>query len=130
MDYKKILIYLILIVLLAGLWLRSETSQKEFIKKADVFTSVYASSAVLAELYRNRPEHYYMTRDSIYRENGVDSVWMFDFARRLEGREENWDRIWDEIYRKVDSLATFYKTNPVRPQPPDRPSLDSLLLEE
>jgi len=79
----------------------------------DRFASLYAGTAVVAELYRNEPERFVRARDSLYR--------LYDFTpqavdllkQKWQGREEEWYPIWVAIKRKTDSLTQYYKDHPV-----------------
>ena len=79
----------------------------------DRFASLYAGTAVVAELYRNEPKRFVRARDSLYR--------LYDFTpqavdllkQKWQGREEEWYLIWVAIKRKTDSLTQYYKDHPV-----------------
>ena len=92
----------------------------------DRFASLYAGTAVVAELYRNEPERFVRARDSLYR--------LYDFTpqavellkQKWQGREEDWYPIWVAIKRKTDSLTQYFKAHPVGH--PIGPRLDSGLV--
>lgn len=119
MDYRKIIIYLIIIALGLGYWYKMKRDDADFQNQADTFVSVYSSLSVLAELYRNEPERYDRARDSVYLEYGYTADSMEHFRENLEGDEDLWPPIWSRIRNAGDSLIEYYKENPVEHPKPD-----------
>ncbi len=113
MDYRKLIIYCIVILVGAGIWFRHKWDQKRQLAESDRFAEVYAATTVMAELYRNEPEKYFAARDSIMAAHGVDSAWVFDFRDKFKGDEEKWKGIWDHINTITDSLIEYYKLHPI-----------------
>jgi hypothetical protein len=116
LDYKKIFIYLIIIVAALGYWYKSGQDEKKRAERGLKFASVYSATAVMAELYRNEPDRFTRARDSIYTffEFNADSIQ--DYKESFDGREEEWNRIWTVIRSKTDSLIDYFKANPVEHQ--------------
>lgn len=95
------------------MWIKSAGEKKSLEGQAERFTSVYAETVVMAELYRNEPDIFFKKRDSIFHVYGVDSAWVYGFRQELETQEEKWSPLWNKIKIKVDSLVEYYKENPV-----------------
>ena len=125
MDYKKIILYFLIIVIAAALWIKSSNQDKTVQQKAERFASVYAGTAVMAELYRNEPDRFFRARDSIYAQYGVDSAWVYNLKDELSGEEEKWDPVWSSIKNKVDSLIEYHKDHPVTSVVKDSTAADS-----
>ncbi len=113
MDYKKLIIYLIVILMGVGVWFKRDRDEKRQLAVDERFAEVYAATTVMAELYRNEPERYFAARDSILTAHDVDSAWVFDFQSRYKDKEEKWTPIWARIQMITDSLIEYYKDHPV-----------------
>lgn len=113
MDYKKLIIYLIIILMGVGVWFKRKQDEGRQLADSERFAEVYAATTVVAELYRNEPEKFFAARDSILAAHGVDSTWAFDFRKKFEGNEEKWTGIWSRIEMITDSLIGYYKEHPV-----------------
>jgi hypothetical protein len=87
--------------------------QKHRQEEAERFAHVYASTMVLAELYRNEPDKYFEARDSILADHDIDIAWMDRFRRSFEGREEKWAWVFVRIDNITDSLIEYFKEHPV-----------------
>jgi len=114
LDYKKIIIYLVILLAALGYWYKVFQDEKRGLEQTDRFASVYAGTAVMAELYRNEPDRFFRARDSIYNLYKIDSMWINEFRRSHQDREEDWSLVWDAVKRKTDSLVEYYKLNPVK----------------
>ncbi|MCK5127428.1 MAG: hypothetical protein KAR42_14325 [candidate division Zixibacteria bacterium] len=124
MDYRKIFLYIVIIIAIAGFWYKSQLDEEVIAKSGDKFIQVYSSLAVLAELYRNEPDRYYQARDSVYSLYQFDGDSVTVFRETLEGTEDRWPDIWSKIRGRSDSLIEYFKSNPVDHPQPD--STDSL----
>jgi len=113
LDYKKLIIYLIVILVGAGIWFRNDRNKKRQAAEAERFAEVYAGTTVMAELFRNDAAKYFDARDSILATHDVDSAWVFEFKNRFAGDEEKWTGIWNRIEAITDSLIEYYKDHPV-----------------
>ena len=113
MDYKKIILYLIIILAALGYWYKTGQDDKKQAELSDQFTSVYAATSVMAELYRNEPERFMQARDSIYEVYDFNADSIEAFKQSFEDREDEWTGIWIVIRNKTDSLIEYYKANPV-----------------
>lgn len=113
MDYRKIIIYILIIVVAAGYWYKRKQDDKSRAEAYDRFASIYAATAVLAELYRNEPERLIRARDSLYECYGMAADSLEAFKRSLEGNEEEWSLIWAAVKRKTDSLIEYYTAHPI-----------------
>lgn len=113
MDYKKIIIYIIIVLLGVGVWFKRERDQKRQLSDSERFAEVYAATTVMAELYRNEPEKFLAARDSILAAHSVDSAWVSDFRNKFEKNEEKWTGIWNRIEGITDSLIAYYKEHPI-----------------
>ena len=113
MDYKKIIVYLIIILAAAGFWYKTERDEKNRAEAADKFTHVYAATSFLAELYRNEPERFIQARDSVYDVYNFNADSIEDFRTTFENREEDWNEVWISIRRVTDSLINHFKANPI-----------------
>lgn len=113
MDYKKAAFYIV-VILIAIFWYRyNQSEQSARLIEFDRFATVYAGVTVMAELYRNEPELFFMARDSIYESYQYNADSVDAFRLSLEGEEEDWKYVWESIRVKIDSLVEFYKLNPV-----------------
>jgi hypothetical protein len=119
LDYKKIFIYLIIILAAAGYWYKSELDEKKRAKASELFAEVYASTSVMAELYRNEPERFMTARDSIYKAYSFNADSIEAFRQTFEDREDEWTQVWIVIKNKTDSLINYFKANPVERPVPD-----------
>jgi hypothetical protein len=113
LDYKKLILYFIIIVVAVGIWFRNGLIEKRRLSDAERFAEVYAGTAVMAELYRNEPKEFFAARDSILSVHGVDSSWVRHFQNKFEGHEERWIAVWSRINAITDSLIEYYKEHPV-----------------
>ena len=112
MDYKKIAAYLVIILMALGYWYKTGLDEKRRQETYDRFAAVYASTTVLAEVYRTDSTKFFAARDSILTLYQVDSAWMDQFRQSLAGKEEEWSGVWEIIKRKSDSLIEYYKAHP------------------
>ena len=112
MDYKKIAAYLVIILMALGYWYKTGLDEKRRQETYDRFAVVYASTTVLAEVYRTDSTKFFAARDSILTLYHVDSAWMDQFRQSLAGREEEWSGVWEIIKRKGDSLIAYFKAHP------------------
>jgi hypothetical protein len=119
LNYKKIIVYLVIVIVAISLWLKSEMEESQRQEKVELFASVYAGTTVTAELYRNDPERFFIARDSIFAHHGVDSSWVSAFRQEFEGNEEIWTAAWDMIRIKVDSLVESFKNKSKAVDSPD-----------
>jgi len=119
LDYKKIIIYLIIILAASGYWLKNRLDKQYREDTATKFAHVYAGTAVMKELYRHDPESFYHARDSIYREYDFNADSIEKYRKSFEGREEEWTPIWIHIRHLTDSLVDYFKANPLEPIPTD-----------
>ena len=110
LDYKKLVILALIILTGVGYRWISINRRQDRQRQADLFASVYAGTAVMAELYRKEPPRFLQARDSILSEYGIDSLWPADYQKKNLGREEEWSLIWETIQRKVDSLVQIYRS--------------------
>lgn len=113
MDYKKIIIYIIVILVGVGIWFKRERDEKRQLADSERFAEVYAATTVMAELYRNEPQKFFAARDSILAAHGVDSAWVFDFRNKFEKNEEKWTGTWSRINAITDSLIAYYREHPI-----------------
>lgn len=113
MDYRKIIIYIVIIAMAAGYWYWTGKKSEELARKSEVFANVYAGTRVVGELYRNEPERFFRARDSIYAEYNFNADSVRIFQQLLEGDSEKWPDIWGRIRNLVDSLTTYYIENPI-----------------
>ena len=113
MDYKKIILYIVVLLAALGYWYKVSQDEKRGLEQSDRFAAVYAGTAVMAELHRNEPERFFQARDSIYKLYHVDNQWIEKFHRSHQDREEDWSLIWDAVKRKTDSLVEYFKLNPI-----------------
>lgn len=113
MDYKKIILYLIIILAALGYWYKTGHDEEKQAELSDQFVNVYAATSVMAELYRNEPERFMQARDSIYKVYDFDADSIESFKQTFEDREEEWTHIWTIIRSKTDSLIEYFKANPV-----------------
>ena len=129
MDYRKIILYLLIAIIIAALWIKSSIEEKESGDKTEVFASVYAGTAFAAELYRNEPDRFFQARDSIFKLYGVDSAWGYELKGQLSEKDEEWDPVWAIINNKVDSLVENYKNLIRTPPTEDSTATDSADIE-
>ncbi len=113
MDYKKITLYTIIILVGIGVWYKSKLDEGKREEEIERFAHVYASTTVMAELYRNEPEKFFVARDSILNEYDVDTVWLNRFQSSFDSREENWTMVFIRIQNIADSLVEYFKENPI-----------------
>jgi hypothetical protein len=126
-DYKKIAVYLLIILVGLGLWYRSKVNEARRAEQYNRFAELYAVTSVMAELYRKTPQQFYPIRDSLYRHYRMDADSVAKLKKTLEGREEEWLPIWEIIKQKMDSLMAYYRDHPLGQQPDSiSPSPDSL----
>jgi len=129
LDYRKIILYLLIVVVAGGLWLKSSSEKRSRQGQAELFSTVYAETVVMAELFRNEPDIFFLKRDSIFQVYGVDSAWLYDFRNEMETEEEKWSSIWNNVKIKVDSLTEFYKRHPIKGLDADSIKDDPLIEE-
>lgn len=125
MDYKKLGIYALIILAALGYWYKTRLDADRRLVLYDRFATVYAGVAVVAELYRNEPAKFLLARDSVYRANrfGPDSLEIV--TKLLQGREKEWDPVWELVRVKTDSLSKYFITHPVIHAPADSTGADS-----
>ena len=119
MNYGKIIICLIILVVGAAFWNRARENNRIYQHQADNFARVYAATAVVAELYRLEPDRFLRARDSIYASYQFNSDSMRNFHQRLAGQEEKWGEVWQQVWNLVDSLTHYYRDHPVSHPPAD-----------
>ena len=119
MNFKKIIIYAVLILAAIGYWYMRKDSRKEKIALYDRFATLYAETSVLAELYRNEPDKYIEARDSIYHLYGLNAESAESLKASLERDDADWGYIWAAVNRKTDTLVRYYLTHPVTHAAPD-----------
>jgi len=112
-DYKKITIYLLIVIAIAGYWYVSRRQEEKRQQAYTRFADVYASTVVMAELYRNEPDRFFQARDSIYTVYHYSRQSVDNFLKKMKDREEDWSRIWADIKRRVDTLTDYYMDNPI-----------------
>ena len=95
-----------------GYWYKTGLDEKRRQETYDRFAAVYASTSVLAEVYRTDSTKFFAARDSVLTLYHVDSAWMDQFRQSLAGKEEEWSGVWEIIKRKSDSLIEYYKAHP------------------
>jgi hypothetical protein len=120
LDYKKIIVYLIIILAAAGYWYKTERDEKNRAEATDKFTHVYAATAVFAELYRNEPERFMQARDSIYEVYSFDADSINAFRITFDNKEEEWTQVWISIRRITDSLVDYFRADPI-----EHPEIDT-----
>lgn len=113
MDYKKLILYLVVILVGTGIWFTNDRNEKRRLAESERFAEVYAATSVMAELYRTEPGRFFAARDSIMAAHGVDSAWVRRFRDRFDGHEEKWTGVWDRIDVLTDSLIEYFKMHPV-----------------
>ena len=113
MDYRKIILYLILILAALGFWHKSRHDDKKQADKAERFASVYAGTSVMAELLRHDPQRFFRARDSICNVHNFNADSIEAFRLTFENREEEWNDIWLIIKIKTDSLIAHFRANPI-----------------
>jgi hypothetical protein len=119
LDYKKLFIYLIIILAAAGYWYKSDRDEKKRAEASERFAEVYAAASVMAELYRSEPERFMTARDSIYELYNFNADSIEAFRQTFEKREDEWTQVWIVIKNKTDSLIEYFKANPVEHSVPD-----------
>lgn len=119
MDYRKIFLYLIIVLVAFWYWHSSEREEKARLAEFDRFVSVYAGTSVMAELYRNEPHRFYQSRDSIYAIYNYNADAVEQFESSFKDQEEEWVAVWEAIKLKTDSLIEYFNNNPVEHDPPD-----------
>lgn len=124
MDYRKIFLYFVIILIAAGWWYKGKRDEARYNDRIDRFVSAYAGTSVMSALFRNEPDRFYQARDSIFNQYQFTADSMEAFQETLEGEEEQWSQIWSRIKNKTDSLIEYYKVNPVEHFPDS--SYDSL----
>lgn len=112
MDYRKIIVYVLIVIIAAALWYRSKDTGEASVDSEKRFIEVYAGTAVVAEIYRDVPERFFRARDSIYALYNFDADSVAAFEKTFEGREGDWAPVWNTIRNKVDSMVTYIKDNP------------------
>ncbi|MEE9443670.1 MAG: hypothetical protein V3V99_13480 [candidate division Zixibacteria bacterium] len=113
MDYRKIIFYVVIILLAVGYWYTTKNKSEEITLKSELFAQVYAGTRVVGELYRNEPERFFRARDSIYAAHNFNADSVRFFQQSLENDSEKWPEIWGRIRNLTDSLTTYYIENPV-----------------
>jgi hypothetical protein len=113
LDYKKIILYLIIILAALGYWYKTELDEAARTERALTFASVYAGTSVIAELYRNEPDRFIQARDSIYETYNFNADSIDKFKQSFEGREGEWVDIWNIVRTKTDSLIEYFKASPI-----------------
>jgi len=113
LDYKKIAVYIIIILVGIGIWYKNRLDENQRREEAERFAHMYAGTMVTAELYRNEPDKFFDARDSIMREYGVDTTWVNRFRHAYEGSEEKWVPVFIRIHNIADSLIEYFKENPI-----------------
>ena len=127
MNYKKIIIYLIIIALPGGYWFWTTTKQADKSITYKKFAEVYAGTAVMAELFRNKPDQFFQARDSIYLLHNFNADSIELLRQSLTGREEEWSIIWGRIEAKTDSLTKYFRANPIIDTIQDSLPADSII---
>lgn len=119
MDYKKIIIYIVIILAGLGYWY----GRKMYLSRNDAYydriAGLYAETAVMAEIHRLQPETFVWVRDSLYRHYQLTPDAYDSLQQELIGREEEWGKIWGKIKKKTDSLVKYYQDSLPQPPPPD-----------
>jgi hypothetical protein len=113
LDYKKLILYLVVILVAVGIWFINDRNEKSRLAESERFAEIYAGTSVMAELYRTDPARFFSARDSILAAHGVDSAWVRRFKDKFEGHEEKWTGLWDRINIITDSLIKYFKEHPV-----------------
>ena len=113
MDYRKIFIYLVIILAALGYWYKTNRNSQNKADAAEKFASVYAATSVMAELYRNELGRFIKARDSIFSEYNFNLDSIAAFKESFGDREEDWNPIWNTVKIKTDSLIEYFKNNPV-----------------
>jgi len=113
LDYRKIILYLIIILAVLGYLYKSKQNEKNQAEKAERFAAVYAATSVMAELFRHEPERFMQARDSIYNAYNFDADSVEAFRQTFENREGEWNDIWLIVKIKTDSLIAHFRANPV-----------------
>jgi hypothetical protein len=70
------------------------------------FVSAFTALSIAKEEYSANPESLEIAFGRIYSDNGIDSVWIREFAASLAKDITRSRVIWDEIVRKLDSAGT------------------------
>lgn len=125
MDYKKIIVYLIIILAAGGYWYKTDRDEKNRAEATDRFVHVYSAASVLAELYRNEPERFIQARDSLYNVYDFNADSIEAFRLTFENREEDWTEVWNSVRRVTDSLIDHFKANPI--EHPDKDTADAVI---
>ncbi len=117
MDYRKIILYLIIILAAFGYWYKLKHDEKKAADEVIKFADVYAATSVMADLYRNEPGKFMQARDSIFKVYDYNEDSVRAFKDIYEGKEEQWTLVWNVIRTKTDSLIAYFKTHPVEHTP-------------
>ena len=125
MNYKKLAVYLLIVLVILGIWYKNTRDTQRRLDEYARFAGAYAGTAVVAELYRNEPDRFLRARDSIYKLYDFTPASIEQFQQSMKGREEDWSLVWDAIRLKTDSLTKFYIAHPVTHPIPDSLSIIS-----
>lgn len=128
MDYKKTIVYLLVILAGFGLWYGYKFQQHKRLDTYERFADLYSRSTIMAQFYRRQPDQYRHVRDSLQQYYGFTDKSFADLKKLLQGREEDWTQIWSEINLKTDSLAKYYQAHPIDSTNPTPIISDSTLV--
>ncbi|MDD4050630.1 MAG: hypothetical protein PHR28_01860 [candidate division Zixibacteria bacterium] len=123
MNYKKLAVYLLIVLVIFGIWYKNTRDTKRRLHEYARFANAYAGAAVVAELYRNEPDRFLRARDSVYKIYDFTAASIDQFQQSLKNREEDWSLVWDAVRLKTDSLAKYYVAHPVTHPIPDSLSI-------
>lgn len=113
LNWKKIIIYIAIIVVAVGLYFKNERDVANLTAGFDKYGSFYAELSVAAELYRNEQDQFFAVRDSLFLKYKLNADSIDSFKKSLEGREEDWQKVWILAKNKTDSLVAYFKEHPV-----------------
>lgn len=119
MNYKKLAVYLLIVLIVFGVWFKKNRDAARRMEEYGRFAEAYAGTVVMAELFRNEPERFIRARDSIYQVHGFTPASIAQFQESFRGREEEWRTVWDAVHARTDSLVKYYLAHPVIHEIPD-----------
>jgi hypothetical protein len=67
------------------------------------FLSAFTELSVAFELSKRDSSYYLSKRDSILASLGVDSAWIANFTKKLEGDQEAWLEVWQSVAETLDA---------------------------
>jgi len=101
---------LIALLLVAAYLYYSDYQQEKKAIEFARYAGAIAETSVAAELFRNKPDSFFIVRDSILSKYSLTTDDLLRYKKKYIGEEYQWAEFWDKVVLISDSLIEYQES--------------------